>query len=101
VSSYRLDTVKLAREVDRARRAGAPDEMSYREVARTIGVGPSMFTRLNDGFRPDADALCSLLMWLNPEARLSDYTLSGPRATVPRPIPRRREYESLPEPARP
>jgi transcriptional regulator with XRE-family HTH domain len=101
VSKYRLDTVKLAREVDRARRAGESDEMSYREVARIIGVGPSMFTRLNDGFRPDADALCSLLMWLSPEARISDYVLPGPRATAPRPVSRRRALESVPVPTQP
>jgi hypothetical protein len=95
VSSHRLDTVKLARDVDRCRRAGAPDAISYREIARTIGVHQSIFTRLNDGLRPDVDALCSLLMWLNPDARLSDYTLPGDRDSVPRPAPRRREYEPV------
>lgn len=99
MSSHRLDTAKLARDVDRCRRAGAPDEISYREIARLIGVHPSMFTRLNDGYKPEADALCSLLMWLNPAARFSDYTLPGDRASAPRPVPRRREYDGLPAPA--
>lgn len=95
MSSHRLDTAKLARDVDRCRRAGAPDEVSYRAIARLIGVHPSMFTRLNDGYRPDADALCSLLMWLNPQARLGDYILPGDRASAPRPAPRRREYDHV------
>jgi len=89
-----LDTAKLARDVDRARKAGSPDEISYREVARQIGAGSaSVFTRLNDGFRPDVDTLCSLLMWLNPRASLADYTLAGDRRTVPRPVSRRRALE--------
>lgn len=95
MSKYRLDTSKLARDVDRARRAGAPDELSYREVARQVGVGPSLFTRLNDGLLPNADALCSLLLWLNPDARLADYVLKGDRATAPPPAPRRRDYETV------
>lgn len=98
MTSHRLDTVKLARDVDRCRRAGAPDEVSYREIARLIGVHPSMFTRLNDGYKPEADALCSLLMWVNPDARFSDYTLAGDRGSVPPPAPRRREYERPPVP---
>lgn len=96
MSSYRLDTVRLISEVDRCRMAGAPNEISYREVARIIGVGPSLFTRLNDGQQPSADALLSLLMWLNPAAGVADYALPGDRASAPRPAPRRREYEYLP-----
>jgi hypothetical protein len=97
VSTYRLDTAKLARDVDRARRAGADDEISYREIARQIGAGSSStFTRLNDGYRPDADILLSLLMWLNPEARLADYTLLGDRRAAARPAPRRREFDRTP-----
>jgi hypothetical protein len=95
VSTHRLDTARLAADVDRARRAGAPDEISYREVARRIGVGPSLFTRLNDGYLPNADALCSLLVWLGPQAQLADYTLVGDRASAPAPVPRRREYDSV------
>lgn len=91
MSSHRLNTAKLMRDVDRARRAGAPDEISYREIARIIGAGSSsVFTRINDGQRPDADTLCSLLMWLDPQARLADYTLPGGRSAARRPPPRRR-----------
>lgn len=80
MTSHRLHTEKLLRDVDRARRAGSPDEISYRQVAALIGVGSSaMFSRLRDGRTPDADALCSLLMWLNPRATLADYVKDGPR----------------------
>ena len=94
MSTYRLNTTKLAADVDQARRAGAPDEISYREVARRIGVGPSLFTRLNDGYPPNSDALCSLLMWLNPKGKIADYILPGDRASAPAPEPRRREYDT-------
>jgi hypothetical protein len=94
MSTHRLDTTKLASDVDRARRAGAPDELSYREVARQIGVGSSLFTRLNDGLPPGADSLCSLLVWLGPQVQLSTYILPGDRATAPPPRPRRRDYDT-------
>jgi hypothetical protein len=89
VSTHRLDTSKLMRDVDRARRAGAPDEISYRQVADLIGVRSSVFTRLGRGDSPTADSLCSLLMWLNPRASLAEYTLAGDRKTARRPAPRR------------
>lgn len=84
MSTHRLDTAKLMREIDRVRRAGAPDEMSYRQIADLIGVRSSMFTRLARGDRPDADSLCSLLMWLNPRAPLAEYTLAGDRRAARR-----------------
>jgi transcriptional regulator with XRE-family HTH domain len=95
MSTHRLNTAKLAYEVDLARGAGTRFELSFREVARRIGVGSSLFTRLNDGFPPNADALCSLLLWLNPNARLADYILPGDRAAAPRPAPRHRECDTV------
>jgi hypothetical protein len=99
VTTHRLDVAKLARDVDRARRAGAPDEISYREVARRIGVGPSMFTRINDGFCPDVDNLLSLLMWLNPDATVGQYTLAGDRRNARARAPRRRGFATVSPPA--
>jgi hypothetical protein len=93
MSTYRLDTAKLIREVDRCRHRGAPDEISYREVARMIGVGPSLFSRLGAGLQPSADALCSLIMWLNPDARLSNYVLEGGRESE-RPPSRRTTHDT-------
>jgi hypothetical protein len=96
MSTFHLDTARLARDVDRARRAGAPDEMSYRQVAQAAGVHPSTFTRLNDGKCPDVDGLLSLLMWLNPRASIAQYARPGdrkdarptlsPRRQLPAPI---------------
>lgn len=90
MTTHRLDVARLARDVDRARRAGAPDEISYRAIAKLIGVSPGMFSRLNDGRCPDVDALCSLLAWLNPRASLAEYTLPGDRGSAARAEPRRR-----------
>lgn len=75
MSTHRLDTDKLLRDVDRVRRRGQPGELSYRRVAAAIGVSSSMFTRLGNGERPDADSLCSLLRWLNPQVSLAEYTV--------------------------
>lgn len=100
MSSYRVDTVRLAEDVDRVRLAGTADEISYREIARQIGVGPSMFTRLNDGYPPGGDALLSLLLWLGEQLGrqllVSDYALLGDRRLAPPPTPRRREYDTIP-----
>ncbi len=98
MSSHRLDTEKLIRDVDRCRRVGAPDEISYRELGRILGVGSSLFTRLKKGQPPNADALCSLMMWLNPQALVSDYILPGDRATAA--AAARRHQFSWPIPAR-
>lgn len=79
MTTHRLDTDRLMRDVDRVRKAGAPDEVSYRKIADMIGVRSSVFTRLARGDRPDADSLCSLLMWLNPQAPMAQYAVLGDR----------------------
>jgi hypothetical protein len=86
VTAHILDTAKLMNAVDRARRAGQPGAVSYRQIAREIGAGSSsIFTRLREGARVDADTLCSLLLWVDPNARLVDYTVQ-----VDPPLRRRR-----------
>ena len=77
--TYRLDTDKLLAAVDVARGAGTQRQLSYRQVAQIIGANPSVFSRLRAGLCPDADALCSLLMWLDPNAALSKFVLLGSR----------------------
>lgn len=77
MTTHRLDTAKLLSDVDRARRSGAPDEISYRQVAQQIGTSSSVFTRLRRGDTPDADTLCSLIMWLNPQGMLASYIRTG------------------------
>lgn len=87
MSAHRLDVVKLAAAVERVRLArtdqqpAIEQEVSYRQIAREIDVHPSIFTRLRDGFRPDADTLCSLMIWLaqwqDAPVTLTDFTLPG------------------------
>ncbi|MEX2237808.1 MAG: helix-turn-helix transcriptional regulator [Dehalococcoidia bacterium] len=71
--------------------------LSWRQVAKEAGVSASTLTRINQGKRPDADTLASLLAWsglpvetfvatrrgANPEtlAIISAYLHSDPRLT--------------------
>lgn len=43
-------------------------KISMRDVAAETGLSPSTLTRLAQGQKPDADALVTLLAWLNAEA---------------------------------
>jgi len=43
-------------------------KISMRDVARETGLSPSSLTRLTKGQKPDADALITLLAWLDAEA---------------------------------
>jgi transcriptional regulator with XRE-family HTH domain len=62
VSRYVLDVPELYRRLDQKRqRLG----LSWRGVARETGVNQAFFTRLAGGKRPDADALVTLLAWLD------------------------------------
>lgn len=38
--------------------------MSWRQLAKEIGVSPSLLSRLNNGYRPDADGFATLVSWL-------------------------------------
>jgi transcriptional regulator with XRE-family HTH domain len=62
VSAYELDVPELRRRLDARRRERG---LSWRDLAETVDVSPSTFSRLADGRRPDADALVSLLVWLD------------------------------------
>lgn len=61
VSRKQLDVGALYAALDLIRSHG---EMSWRDVARQTGCSPSTFSRLAEGKRPDADALCTLVAWL-------------------------------------
>jgi transcriptional regulator with XRE-family HTH domain len=43
-------------------------KISLRDVAAETGLSPSTLTRLSQGQKPDADALLTLLVWLNADA---------------------------------
>lgn len=42
----------------------AAESLSWRDVARRVGVNHSIFTRLAKGHRPDVDSFVSLTGWL-------------------------------------
>jgi transcriptional regulator with XRE-family HTH domain len=62
VSIYQLDVPELHRRLDQRRRERGLD---WKQVAAATGVSASTFSRLADGKRPDADALVTLLVWLD------------------------------------
>lgn len=39
--------------------------MSWRSLAREIGVSPSLLSRLGNGLKPDADGFATIVAWLN------------------------------------
>jgi transcriptional regulator with XRE-family HTH domain len=42
--------------------------MSWRTVAKDIGVSPSLLSRIGNGYRPDADGFATLVRWLGMSA---------------------------------
>ncbi len=40
-------------------------ELSWRQLAKEIGVSPSLLSRLGNDLRPDADGFATLVRWLN------------------------------------
>lgn len=43
-------------------------KLSWRQLAKEIGVSPSLMSRLANGYRPDADGFATLVRWLNMSA---------------------------------
>lgn len=62
MTAYQLDVPELYAHLDNMRRQGG---LTWRGVAEIVGISPSTMTRLKDGKRPDADALVSLIAWLD------------------------------------
>lgn len=62
MSTHRLDVPELHRRLDQRRRERG---LTWRQLADQTGISPSTLTRIGDGKRPDADALVSLLVWLD------------------------------------
>lgn len=38
--------------------------LSWRSLAKEVGVSPSLLSRLGNGFKPDADGFATLVTWL-------------------------------------
>lgn len=62
MSTYLLDVPELYRRLDTQRRERG---LLWRDLAAEVDVSPSTFSRMHDGNRPDADALVTLLTWLD------------------------------------
>jgi transcriptional regulator with XRE-family HTH domain len=43
-------------------------DLSWRQVAKEIGVSPSLLSRMANGYRPDADGFATLVKWLGMSA---------------------------------
>ena len=75
VGKSRLDTEVLYAALD-AQRQGRG--LSWRQLAREVGVSPSTMTRLAQGQRPDVDAFAALVRWLGQSA--DTFLVSGSMA---------------------
>ncbi|MGW6946148.1 hypothetical protein ACWGHD_04395 [Streptomyces xanthophaeus] len=62
MTTHQLDVTELYRWLDSKRRA---DGLSWRRLATQLGLASSTMTRLGQGYRPDADALVTLMAWLD------------------------------------
>ena len=58
----RVDVRALHAALDAERQAR---ELSWRQLAKEIGVSPSLLSRLGNDLRPDADGFATLVRWLN------------------------------------
>jgi transcriptional regulator with XRE-family HTH domain len=74
----------MGREVDVAALYGALDsrrearQMSWREIAREMGLSASIFTRMAQGRRPDLESYIQMTTWLG----VSTETFIGGRTPV-------------------
>src|SRR5258708_4432630 len=73
----RLDTEALYAALD-AQRQGR--DLSWRQLAKEVGVSPSTMTRLAQRQRPDIDAFAALVRWLGQPA--DNFLISGSIAPV-------------------
>jgi len=54
-------------------------DWSWRQLAKEIGVSPSLLSRLGNELRPDADGFATLVRWLNMPAERFMVDLDGGR----------------------
>jgi transcriptional regulator with XRE-family HTH domain len=79
VAHGQLDVAALHAALDAERRARA---ISWRQLAKEVGISPSTLTRLANGHRPDVDAFAALVHWLGMPA---EHFLSSDRPAGPEP----------------
>jgi transcriptional regulator with XRE-family HTH domain len=59
--------------------------LSWRQLAKEIGVSPSLLSRLSNDQRPDADGFATLVRWLNMPAEEFMVDVEGDRGPQPEP----------------
>ncbi|MFG3585069.1 hypothetical protein [Streptomyces sp. NPDC047990] len=88
MSTHRLDVPELHRRLDAHRRELG---LSWRGVGRQTALPPATFTRISRGRSIEADALVTLLVWLDLDSELAAIIEPGQRS---RPCPDcRRTYQ--------
>ena len=55
---------------------------SWRQLAKEIGVSPSLLSRLGNELRPDADGFATLVRWLNMPAEQFMVDINGERGST-------------------
>lgn len=65
MTSSKINVPALVASLD-AHREGR--DLSWRQMAKEIGVSPSLLSRLRNGYRPDADGFATLVTWLGQPA---------------------------------
>jgi transcriptional regulator with XRE-family HTH domain len=73
----KIDVQALYAALDAER---AARQLSWRQLAKEIGVSPSLLSRLGNDLRPDADGFATLVRWLNMPAEEFMVDLDGGRA---------------------
>lgn len=56
-----IDIVALYRTLDSVRNEKG---LSWRTLAKEIGVSPSLLSRLRNGLKPDTDSFATIVRWL-------------------------------------
>jgi transcriptional regulator with XRE-family HTH domain len=62
MTKARIDLRSLHAALDAERKAR---DLSWRSLAKEIGVSPSLLSRIGNDLRPDADGFATLVRWLN------------------------------------
>lgn len=72
-----IDPALLYSALDAARQER---QLSWRALARAIGVSPSLLSRLGNGLKPDTDGFATLVAWLRMPAE--DFFSSDEKLTA-------------------
>lgn len=82
MTKTRIDVAGLYAALDAERNARG---LSWRQLAKEIGVSPSLLSRLGNDLRPDADGFATLVRWLNMPAEQFMIDAAAARQDLPEP----------------